>query len=381
MKKHVLSFAILLMAAITIGVCSCKAWRTISTTSTYTLANDSVNNKKCYGSLVAYSNAVVYDNCVNRVNTNISNSSNVGGLCGYEISAGTYTNCRNEGIIMATSPVGAGVVVGGLVGYSRSSFTGCSNSAPVHVTNQNTANGIYVGGIAGQTNATSTAQAINCSNSGTIDVSFTQNSSNNYIGGLMGNFNRAMTGCSNTGAITTNATGGTVYIGGIVGNYSGSTATSLTNCFNRADITNCSTSVAYVGGLIGRMNPDVSGFAISNCYSLGDYKGNIAAGLVGFSKDGTYYNVNNCYYYGRLTGYTSSSQLGLCQGRFANVTNSYCPSTYYIITGSSTMGTLVDYTTISGGAALVNALNGGRGLNSGWWEWTVADGRVVLVRP
>ena len=24
---------------------SCKAWRTISTTSTYTLANDSVNNK------------------------------------------------------------------------------------------------------------------------------------------------------------------------------------------------------------------------------------------------------------------------------------------------------------------------------------------------
>ena len=35
----------LILSAFTVGVCSCKAWRTISTTSTYTLANDSVNNK------------------------------------------------------------------------------------------------------------------------------------------------------------------------------------------------------------------------------------------------------------------------------------------------------------------------------------------------
>jgi hypothetical protein len=29
------------MGAVTIGVCSCKAWRTISTTATYVQANDS----------------------------------------------------------------------------------------------------------------------------------------------------------------------------------------------------------------------------------------------------------------------------------------------------------------------------------------------------
>jgi hypothetical protein len=34
-----------ILGAVAFGVSSCKAWRTISTTSTYTLANDSVNNK------------------------------------------------------------------------------------------------------------------------------------------------------------------------------------------------------------------------------------------------------------------------------------------------------------------------------------------------
>ena len=33
------------MAAVTIGVCSCKAWRTISTTATYVQQNDSVKNQ------------------------------------------------------------------------------------------------------------------------------------------------------------------------------------------------------------------------------------------------------------------------------------------------------------------------------------------------
>ena len=33
------------MAAVTIGVCSCKAWRTITTTATYVQQNDSVKNQ------------------------------------------------------------------------------------------------------------------------------------------------------------------------------------------------------------------------------------------------------------------------------------------------------------------------------------------------
>ena len=51
MKKHVSkSLMIILLsavtlAAVTIGVCSCKAWRTISTTATYVQQNDSVKNQ------------------------------------------------------------------------------------------------------------------------------------------------------------------------------------------------------------------------------------------------------------------------------------------------------------------------------------------------
>lgn len=39
MRKLLLMFVML--SAITIGVCSCKAWRTISTTATYVQTNDS----------------------------------------------------------------------------------------------------------------------------------------------------------------------------------------------------------------------------------------------------------------------------------------------------------------------------------------------------
>ena len=44
MKKFKLKSLILLMlvlSAVAIGVCSCKAWRTISTTATYVQQNDS----------------------------------------------------------------------------------------------------------------------------------------------------------------------------------------------------------------------------------------------------------------------------------------------------------------------------------------------------
>ena len=40
MKKSVL-LSLILLSAVAIGVCSCKAWRTISTTATYVQQNDS----------------------------------------------------------------------------------------------------------------------------------------------------------------------------------------------------------------------------------------------------------------------------------------------------------------------------------------------------
>ena len=43
MKK--LLFVLLALSALAIGVCSCKAWRTISTTATYVQQNDSAQTK------------------------------------------------------------------------------------------------------------------------------------------------------------------------------------------------------------------------------------------------------------------------------------------------------------------------------------------------
>ena len=44
MKKSVL-LSLILLSAVAIGVCSCKAWRTISTTATYVQQNDSAKNQ------------------------------------------------------------------------------------------------------------------------------------------------------------------------------------------------------------------------------------------------------------------------------------------------------------------------------------------------
>lgn len=41
----VILLSAVIMAAVTIGVCSCKAWRTISTTATYVQQNDSTQTK------------------------------------------------------------------------------------------------------------------------------------------------------------------------------------------------------------------------------------------------------------------------------------------------------------------------------------------------
>ena len=51
MKKYkskslmIILLSAVIMAAVLVGVCSCKAWRTISTTATYVQQNDSTQTK------------------------------------------------------------------------------------------------------------------------------------------------------------------------------------------------------------------------------------------------------------------------------------------------------------------------------------------------
>lgn len=41
MKKYILLLAVIVCVALSVGMTSCKAWRTISTTATYTQVGDS----------------------------------------------------------------------------------------------------------------------------------------------------------------------------------------------------------------------------------------------------------------------------------------------------------------------------------------------------
>jgi hypothetical protein len=41
MKKYILLLAVMVCVALSVGMTSCKAWRTISTTATYTQVGDS----------------------------------------------------------------------------------------------------------------------------------------------------------------------------------------------------------------------------------------------------------------------------------------------------------------------------------------------------
>ena len=44
-SRTVILLSAVIMAAVTIGVCSCKAWRTITTTATYVQQDDSTQTK------------------------------------------------------------------------------------------------------------------------------------------------------------------------------------------------------------------------------------------------------------------------------------------------------------------------------------------------
>ncbi len=337
-------------------------------TSYYTIDG----SRKCYGALVAQSKQGTYINCVSEVNINITGADYVGGLCGYEMSTGSYSGCRNEGNITTTAKNS-----GGIVGYSRSPFSQCENSGTINATTNVTQT--CIGGIAGNVNlATDGAEADGCRNSGDITVNFSGSSSAPvYIGGIMGNFTRTIRDCSNRGNISCSTTSGETYIGGIAGLYSTiSNNISIVNCSSRGTLGYTATTRGYVGGIVGRKNSTASGTAINNCYVLGDLTGNTVSGIMGYAYGTGVIAINNSYYYGGLTSLSDKSY-GICFGTNVALDHCYGPTTYRMqsLNTHTEHGTLNGATTIEGGGMLAEALNAN--LGSGWWSWVVLEGYVV----
>ena len=196
----------------------------------------------------------------------ISDCNNAGTISGYQYAggivgtnSGTVTNCQNTGAVISTY---AGI--GGIAGRNSGTVTTCTNNGSVQ-------GGRHIGGIVG-----SGAGVSGCTNTGDV-------TSNTYgVGGVIGYIGAAgtVTGCHNEGTVK-----GTNYIGGLVGHHDTGKVT-YTECSNKGAVEG---SAQNVGGLFGRIS---SGSTASECYNEGDV-----------SCTGTYSKQDN-YGVGGLAGST-----------------------------------------------------------------------------
>lgn len=196
----------------------------------------------------------------------------IGGICGWN-KGGTLQDCHNTGTVSGTTNVG------GVCGKNDSgTVDGCYNSGTVSA-------GFFVGGVCGINNNGSTLK--NSYNTGKVSCT------NDNVGGVCG-WNDASTvqGCYNTGTVS-----GRESVGGVCGQNSGKGT--VQECYNTVTVS----GTRNVGGVCG-MNSGRR--TVQGCYNTGKVSGNsYFGGVCGFS-DGSYVNVEKCYY---LVG-TSENAVG-----------------------------------------------------------------------
>ena len=165
-------------------------------------------------------------------NVDITAGSNVGAVAG--LNRGTIENCSVSGSVTGSSNNSC---VGGIAGWHYGGIiTDCHSSATVK--------GItYVGGIAGQSNASITA----CYSTGSVTATI-NNINESYAGGVVGlNTNEAiLTACYATGDVK----GDGMAVGGVVGENS----STVTACYYATG--SVAGASSCTGGVVGRNNFD-----------------------------------------------------------------------------------------------------------------------------
>ncbi len=263
------------------------------------------------------------DSCTNSVS--ISGKYAIGGIAG---SGYKFTNCENKATITATSVDSDGSsLAGGICGYARSNFINCSNSG--NVTSQYSS-GKCTGGIAGYVDFhQSYSREGNHSNLGN---SATISSKGDYVGGIFGYIRMSsgdytLTDSSNTGelrALNSN------YVGGLVG---AAVIDSIVPGYLTIDSSSNSVPIkakSYVGGYVGGGYAKVKN-ATNNCSIEGtSYVGGIA---------GSASTLTNCVNRGNITATSSNSDGHSVVGGIAGYTyktdNLTGLHNYGVITGSS----------------------------------------------
>ncbi len=177
------------------------------------------------------------------------------GLFGY-VSGGVVKNLTVQGTITLTgsgsSSYGAGGIVGRLDG-TEGSVQNCRSDVEI-------TGGQNVGGIVG------------------------------YVSGGYGTATKSITGCVNTGSITSNSNNA----GGVVGYISGQVT--VDSCYNRG---NCTSGSYRAGGIAAYLYSSYA--TVKNCYTTGVTKvayGSNACAVVGNKSSGT---MKDCFYLSGLT--------------------------------------------------------------------------------
>ena len=299
--------------------------------------NGAVNGSGDLGGICGHNLGTV-ESCTNNGKVTNSGAETVGGICGY--SHTSITGCTNDGDIDGggqrhvggivgyiddsvngvtiqdctnSGAVNGGDRTGGICGFADAGITGCTNDGAVTGSDRDT------GGVCGSANG-GTIQ--DCTNTGTV-TGRTQNT-----GGVCGYANCTVTGCYNTGRVSTGK-----YVGGVCG-YSDANA-SVTNCYNTGSLS----AGQYTGGVCGG-----NGGAIANCHNAGatDY------GVCGNNKSSDENSITNCYY---LDTTCSSAIGGTGKGTATAKTDTAFASgeVTYLLNGSTSEGDLVWYQNLDNG--------------------------------
>lgn len=305
------------------------------------------------GGIVGVAQSLYIDNCTNgsaeyndetyygSVTTSGTGEASAGGIVGKAQRYTSISNCSNSATISAQGQY-VGGIAGSLISYSTLSSS--SNSGSISGGLSSGVTEAYVGGVVGSANGESGAVSVtSCSNSGSV----TTNGA--YLGGITGRLNYASaTECSNTGAITSSYSSGS-YMGGIVG--IAESSSTISNCSNLGSLTgygytggingyanassieNCTNSATisatqYVGGISGYAKNTMS---ISSCFNYGDIKGTYTSytrvgGIAGYAYSGV--TLSNCYSNGAVSGPNYIGGIvGQAYGYYSTSNNEYYPIT------------------------------------------------------
>lgn len=229
-----------------------------------------------FGSLIGYCSEGTVKNCTSAASITVSQCNAVankvplyvGGLIGRN-EAATIRNCTSAATIEADATYVTDVAsrtslcIGGFIGYCSNPngmIEKCSNSGNISVSS--TALNINIGGFCAKGSAGTISE---CSNSGTITESTARVQGEDpckfiYLGGLFSVVDTGskqslkVTGCSNSGDITSSSDVKQQFIGGIAGQLSTKNAEFTGNTTSGNITTTAALRNLYCGGLFGRIS-------------------------------------------------------------------------------------------------------------------------------